>query len=316
MQRRMLKAAILCTVVAITFVGGCGAPVQNTPVVYQVEKERVFKKPFDAVWQSAVEWFATHNTPIKNIDKDSGLISTEYNLSMAEAMTYIDCGASNTHDFSGKVELEKPIGNFNLLITKLDDFSTKASVNVFFTCTVNRYRYENLLSSNYILVSSVKVDCVSKGTLEKTIMDSMVGAPAQMKDQSEKAPAQPEETHGQPEQTHGQCTSNDECRAGRECRDGACVYPTCSKDIDCPPNQVCEKSACVAPRPGTPLSCAKDTECQASQICENGSCVTPKSAAPVPPPSAVQGSPCQSQSQCPGALYCSSVTHTCKATSK
>jgi hypothetical protein len=314
MKRRMLRSAILCTVAALTFVAGC-APVYTAPVVYPIEKERTIKKPFDAVWQSAVEWFATHNTPIKNIDKASGLLSTEYDLSMAEAANQIDCGGGDS-TFNGKVELEKPIGNFNLLIKKLDDLSTKVSVNVFFTCTVNKYRYENLLSTDYVLVSSEKVNCVSKGTLERAILDHMLSASGPAQAQPEPAHAPPVQVPAQPTQAHTQCTSNEECRAGRVCRGGACTYPACSKDIDCPPSQVCEKSACVAPRPAAPLACSKDTECRGEQICEKGSCVTPKAAAPAPPPVFAQGSPCQNNSQCPGDLFCSSVTHTCAAPSK
>ncbi|RLB48769.1 MAG: hypothetical protein DRI90_25140 [Deltaproteobacteria bacterium] len=45
------------------------------------------------------------------------------------------------------------------------------------------------------------------------------------------------------------CQSDDDCRAGRLCRDGDCVYPSCVKDVDCPEDQICERRACVPPRP-------------------------------------------------------------------
>lgn len=142
--------------------------VQQAPQI--IEKERVISKPFDAVWQTSIEWFATHNTPIKNLDKSSGLISTEYSVSIGEAYKYMQCG-SGSSNFSGKVELSNHSGNFNVLLKKLGDNSTKISVNVFFGATVNTYKYRGLLSTEYILVSSARTNCTSTGGLEREILD-------------------------------------------------------------------------------------------------------------------------------------------------
>jgi hypothetical protein len=167
----MGKLWFLNPLIVLFFIVGCAAPMRIQPVVtYTVEKERVINKSFDLVWQSAVEWFATHNTPIKNIDKSSGLITTEYSLSLSQARKCMDCGSGQSN-FSGKVELVNHSGNFNILIKKIDENSTKISINVFFGCTINNYRYENVLSTNYVLVSSTRTDCVSTGQLEKEIYD-------------------------------------------------------------------------------------------------------------------------------------------------
>lgn len=150
---------------------GCAQPkhiVQR--VQYNVEKERTVAKPFDAVWQSAVEWFAMRNTPIKNIDKSSGFISTEYGLSVEEAAQYMDSGYGESN-FQGKVEVVNHRGNFNVLIKKADENSTRVSINAFFNCTVNHYRYENLFSTNYVLESSTPQKSVSTGALEKEFLD-------------------------------------------------------------------------------------------------------------------------------------------------
>jgi len=66
-------------------------------------------------------------------------------------------------------------GNLNLLLRKVSEDSTKVTVNVFYSCNANKYRYENLLSTNYILESSTKIDCQSTGTLEKAILDYVSG---------------------------------------------------------------------------------------------------------------------------------------------
>lgn len=140
------------------------------PVTKVIEKERIINKPYDAVWQSTVEWFATHNTPIKNVDKSSGLISTEYSLPMGEAARYMDCGTASS-SFMGKTSLENHSGNFNVLVKKVSDNSTKININVFFGCSVNSYQYKGLLSTEYVLKSSSRINCTSTGTLEKEVLD-------------------------------------------------------------------------------------------------------------------------------------------------
>jgi hypothetical protein len=155
-------------------IAGCAAPEYIKPETYVVEKDRVVNKSFDITWQSAVEWFATHNTPIKNLDKNSGFISTEYSLSIGEALEYMDCGAGESN-FSGKVELVNHSGNFNVLIKKINEDSTKVNVNVYFGCLANKYRYESLISTDYVFESSTRVSCTSKGKLEKEILDYLSG---------------------------------------------------------------------------------------------------------------------------------------------
>lgn len=149
----------------------CAPQVRVTPVARVIEKERVVNKPFDAVWLSTIEWFATHNTPIKNLDKSSGLVSTEYSLSMAEAANYMDCGGTTTSAFGASTRLENHSGNFNVLLKKIDDTHTKVNVNVFYGCTLNTYNYKGLLSTEMVLTSSKRINCNSTGVLEKQVLD-------------------------------------------------------------------------------------------------------------------------------------------------
>jgi len=155
---------------------GCSAPRQvvEAPAPRVVEKERTINKPFDAVWGSAIELLATYNMPIKNLDKNSGFISTEYKLITGNVSDYMICEGANS-TFTGKVEMANQGGNLNLLLRKVSEDSTKVTVNVFYSCNANKYRYENLLSTNYILQSSTKIDCQSTGTLEKAILDYVSG---------------------------------------------------------------------------------------------------------------------------------------------
>lgn len=155
---------------------GCNAPRQVVvaPVVRVVEKERIINKSFDDIWGRTIELLATYNMPIKNLDKSSGFISTDYKLVTGIVSDYMYCvGASST--FTGKVELTNQGGNLNVLLKKISADSTKVTVNVFYSCNANKYRYENLLSTNYILESTTKIDCESTGTLEKAILDYVSG---------------------------------------------------------------------------------------------------------------------------------------------
>jgi hypothetical protein len=167
---RVYKSIVLL----IIAIAGCAPPEYVKPETYVVEKERVISRPFDSVWQNTVEWFATHNTPIKTIDRSSGLISTEYSLPINEALQYMDCGAGESN-FQGKVELVNHSGNFNVLIKKIEDRMTKVNVNVYFGCLANKYRYESIISTDYVFESSTRVSCTSKGSLEKEILDYLSG---------------------------------------------------------------------------------------------------------------------------------------------
>jgi hypothetical protein len=165
---------LLSILLLIVLFASCAAPVYVKPEPIVVEKERVIHKSFDTTWQNAVEWFATHNMPIKNLDKNSGLISTEYSLSMAEAAQYMNCGSGESN-FSGKVELDNHTGNFNVLLKKIGDHSTKVIINAFFGCTVKHYRYESLISTEYVLESTARTTCTSTGQLEKEVLEYLSG---------------------------------------------------------------------------------------------------------------------------------------------
>lgn len=146
----------------ILFFSGCVA--YKPPVTYKVEKERVIQKDYETVWTQAIEWFAVNGTPIKNMDKNSGFISTEYNLSVSQASKYMDCGETAKTMFLYQ-RLENPGGNFNLLIKRIDENQTKVNVNVFFNILSNVY------DSKGYLQQSVKIDCTSRGELEKSVLE-------------------------------------------------------------------------------------------------------------------------------------------------
>lgn len=170
----MKKILLIPTVFLVSFIiQSCSSPrnvVTAAPVVRVIEKERIINKSFDAIWQSTIELLATYNMPIKNLDKNSGFISTEYKIITGNVSQYMySVGASST--FSGKVELTNHGGNLNVLVKKVNEDSTKVTVNAFYSCLANKYKYANLLSTVYVLESSTRIDCESTGNLEKGILD-------------------------------------------------------------------------------------------------------------------------------------------------
>jgi hypothetical protein len=174
-MRKIFLVSVVC--LSLFFIQSCSSSkyVAPAPVVIQViEKERIINRPFDAVWQSTIELLATYNMPIKNLDKSSGFISTDYKLVTGVISQYMNCeGASST--FSGKVELTNHGGNLNVLLKKINEDSTKVTVNTFYSCSSNKFRYASLISTVYVLESSTRIDCTSTGNLEKAILDYVSG---------------------------------------------------------------------------------------------------------------------------------------------
>lgn len=108
----------LLTIAAVSFAlsgcaGGFGPPQYNPPDTAEKDYSKTFAADYSSVWDGAVEWFAINNVPIKNLDKDSGVISSEYSL--GSDYTQIDCGSMT----SGSLILAEPgeiVANITVLI--------------------------------------------------------------------------------------------------------------------------------------------------------------------------------------------------------
>ena len=162
----LISVILLCCMVMQSCIAVQNAPAEPVRVV--VERERIIEKPFDVVWEKILELLATYNMPIKNIDRSSGFIATDYKLITGDPAQYMYCtGASST--FSGKVELTNHGANLNVLLKKITDTSTKVTLNLFYSCLANKYRYAGFFSTEYVLESSTRIDCSSTGNLEKAV---------------------------------------------------------------------------------------------------------------------------------------------------
>jgi hypothetical protein len=170
-MKKLFPVLFALIITSTIFVGCTGSAAQyDKPKDYVVVKEQIFDNTFDVIWQKIIDWFASHNTPIKILDKSSGIIASEYNLSTEDGK-YIDCGTALHGQENGygmevtHLRFEKQSGNFNVSVKKVDDNSTKVIINFFSHSELNQYNNSN------ILVFSQSVTCNSTGRLEKEIFN-------------------------------------------------------------------------------------------------------------------------------------------------
>lgn len=64
----------------------------SAPKNYDVERSVEFEESFDDVWRATVETFTAQNLPIDNIEKDSGIIVTDW-MRFVPADEIADCGS-------------------------------------------------------------------------------------------------------------------------------------------------------------------------------------------------------------------------------
>ncbi len=124
------------------FLSGCVATYQ-APKVYDVEKERTYTISYDKVWDKVVEWFALHASPVKNMDKQSGFVTSDFNLSTEKYPEYSDCGSGGFGMLMSTAVID-PVGNFNLLIRRISDSNIKATITVAFTAKVIHKSRDNM----------------------------------------------------------------------------------------------------------------------------------------------------------------------------
>ena len=103
------------------------------------------------------------------------------------------------------------------------------------------------------------------------------------------------------------CEDDSDCKAGRTCDGGTCVWPAgsdvsavtptagCQGDFDCKGGRVCRDGACVSGV--SSAGCQSDYDCKGGRVCRAGSCKSASVAAPPAPG-------CTSDLQCKGGRRC------------
>lgn len=119
MSRAIRVVGVLGVVVAL-------AASASAPKQHDVQSTTKVRASFDATWTSVIDVFADRNWPTQALERDSGLVSTDW-LAMtdAQAEQYSDCGGSGLASVHGHQ------GRFNVRVKEVDG-STSVSVNTLY----------------------------------------------------------------------------------------------------------------------------------------------------------------------------------------
>jgi uncharacterized lipoprotein len=118
-----------------------------------VERATRVDGDFERTWDAVIEVFAERNWFIQNLEKDSGLIATDW-MSLDLHSPYADCGTPGFVTIMGRSI------RFNVLLRE-DGNATSVTVNV---------AVVEMQSNSYGLQ---RVDCTSTGRVERLIHDQV-----------------------------------------------------------------------------------------------------------------------------------------------
>jgi hypothetical protein len=104
----MLK--LLLPLILLAF-SGCA----TLPTTTYVDRERTYNKDFETTWSKTIEMVTKENFPIKSMDKQSGIIQTDY-------------GKDPLQD----TWINKARCSLNLLVSPVDESHTKVSINPYY----------------------------------------------------------------------------------------------------------------------------------------------------------------------------------------
>lgn len=127
---------IKISILALIFLVFCACATAPKP--RQIVSAFPIEAPFDDVWTAIIESFAEMNLPIMNMEKDSGLITTdwiEYPLGK-EGKKYCDCGGLGIN-----IEVRRA-GKFNVFAKSITDSSSEVRVTCSFQQTYETFSLE------------------------------------------------------------------------------------------------------------------------------------------------------------------------------
>lgn len=155
-MKKLLTAAALSVLVA-----GCAAPSVTPPSASSGDHVDTYRADFLEVWEHAVDWFAINNIPIKNIERDSGIISSDYSL--GSDFSQVDCGTVDPGGMHILID-QSVTANINVLVRERSG-EVSVQPNVF---GQGVFTFRNSWDNR--LTETLRVDrCVSTGELERSL---------------------------------------------------------------------------------------------------------------------------------------------------
>ena len=154
MVKRIFLVGLVCLMLA-----ACA----TSPVPRQIQNSFPIEQPFEKVWQAVIETFAELNLPIMNMEKASGLITTDWISFRGQKNEtgYCSCGSAGYpfHEQDRR-------GKFNVYVKTVSIGSYEIKVNAVF----EQFSVDVISSSGATRIRP----CVSTGNLEKEIFDLVV----------------------------------------------------------------------------------------------------------------------------------------------
>lgn len=145
-----MKTKILVTVLFISFLAACA----SAPAPRTIVNSFAIEADYDAVWSALIETFAELQLPIENMEKDSGLITTDWIEFTGQTNEgYCDCGGLGIN-----IEVNR-LGKFNVFVKKVTENSSEMTVNCMYEQTI---RFGDTVNRR---------KCISTGNLEQEMRD-------------------------------------------------------------------------------------------------------------------------------------------------
>lgn len=167
----MKTSSIFYFVLMLLFTA-CGTSYKP-PQQYHFQKTKVYKKDFNTIWNGIIQFVSSFNVPIKTIDKTSGILASDFNLSV-DQRDFCDCGIPG-EQLGYKHVIEDIRGNFNIVVQEIDKHSTKVTVNTFYKAKYNLYQMDTRTYRYYFTGTLSVLDCNSTGLLEKALLEYIGG---------------------------------------------------------------------------------------------------------------------------------------------
>ena len=141
-------------VLALVATVGCA----TAPVPRQIERSvSIPGSTFDRVWDSVIDLFGERTWAIDNLERASGLITTDWMLTGEMSESYMDCGRPGGFDVDSDHQVR-----FNVVVRETDNGAT-------LTVNTSMRAFRAPLGGG---VTSV-VSCVSTGVLEREVHDEI-----------------------------------------------------------------------------------------------------------------------------------------------
>ena len=157
----MQKLKVLFVLSLVAYLYGCtSTPTLEEPSAEKKDYSKEYQADFDSVWSSAVDWFAVNNIPIKNLERSSGIITSEYSL--GSDFTQVDCGSVSGDSFH--VIREKNVtANISVRVREAGDVVV-VRPNVFGDGYYDVW--DEMWGGEYMLEPN---ECISTGEVERSL---------------------------------------------------------------------------------------------------------------------------------------------------